>query len=74
MLPVWFENVPPRGSHSKIANYPQDIVSLILSLTFFHGLSCSPLFVPSGTWVHTPNGTSVGSSSVLVPRVTVERR
>ncbi len=35
MLPVWFENIPPQGSQSKIANYPQDIVSLILSLTFF---------------------------------------
>lgn len=39
MLPVWFENLTPQGSHSKIANYPQDIVSLILSLTFFHSVS-----------------------------------
>lgn len=35
MLPVCCENLPPQGSHSKIANYPQDIVSLVLSLTFF---------------------------------------
>ncbi|KAK2871089.1 hypothetical protein Q8A67_023616 [Cirrhinus molitorella] len=28
----------------------------------------------SGTWVHTPNGTSIGSTSVLVQRVKVERR
>lgn len=35
MLLVCFQNLPPQGSHSKIANYPQDIVSLILSLSFF---------------------------------------
>lgn len=35
MLLVCFENLSPQGWHSKIANYPQDIVSLILSLSFF---------------------------------------
>jgi len=31
-------------------------------------------FIPSDTWVHTMNGSSIGNTSVLVECVKVERR